>query len=63
MKYATAISPHRINATGRVNRPRVISGPPTSSKYARQPQHEKHRRGVAIQAPEESDESFGSRAA
>ena len=31
VKYATAISPHRMNATGRVNSPRIISGPPMIS--------------------------------
>src|SRR6267154_2640691 len=31
MKYANAISPERINATGRVNRPRKKSVPPTTS--------------------------------
>src|SRR5262249_45548497 len=31
MKYATAISPARMNATGRVNKPSTISTPPTSS--------------------------------
>src|SRR5881296_3199482 len=31
MKYANAISPERMNATGRVNRPRRMSVPPTTS--------------------------------
>src|SRR2546423_11197785 len=31
MKYATAMSPARMNATGRVNKPSTISTPPTSS--------------------------------
>src|SRR5215831_5830586 len=31
MKYATAMSPARMNATGRVNKPSTISSPPTSS--------------------------------
>src|SRR4029077_10590816 len=30
-KYATAMSPARMNATGRVNKPSTISTPPTSS--------------------------------
>src|SRR5262249_33933338 len=31
MKYATAMSPARMNATGRVNKPSTISTPPMSS--------------------------------
>src|SRR5262249_31294636 len=31
MKYATAMSPAKMNATGRVNKPSTISTPPTSS--------------------------------
>src|SRR5215469_14208482 len=31
MKYATAMSPARMNATGRVNKPSAIGTPPTSS--------------------------------
>jgi hypothetical protein len=31
MKYATAMSPARMNATGRVNRPSTIKTPPTIS--------------------------------
>src|SRR5262244_3933871 len=31
MKYAIAMSPARMNATGRVNQPSTISTPPTSS--------------------------------
>src|SRR6516164_9682160 len=31
IKYATAMSPARMNATGRVNKPSTISTPPTSS--------------------------------
>jgi hypothetical protein len=31
MKYAKAMSPARMNATGRVNKPSTISTPPTSS--------------------------------
>jgi hypothetical protein len=31
MKYATAMSPARMNATGRVNKPSTINTPPTSS--------------------------------
>src|SRR5215813_5421250 len=31
MKYATAMSPARMNATGRLNKPSTISTPPTSS--------------------------------
>src|SRR6516225_3925278 len=31
MKYAMAMSPARMNATGRVNKPSTISTPPTSS--------------------------------
>src|SRR4051812_27485954 len=30
-QYATAISPARINATGRVNQPRSMNGPPKVS--------------------------------
>jgi hypothetical protein len=37
IKYATAISPKRMNATGRVNRPRMISVLPTVSKLAASP--------------------------
>jgi hypothetical protein len=37
MKYANAISPERIKATGRVNRPRMISVLPTVSKLAASP--------------------------
>ena len=32
MKYATAMLPARMNATGRVNNPRMISTPPTISR-------------------------------
>src|ERR1700674_2175029 len=40
MKYAAAISPDRIKATGRVNRPRIKSVPPTSSNMPAMPNSE-----------------------
>src|SRR3978361_901358 len=36
-KYATAISPARTNATGRVNRPRTIAVPPNTSRIPPMP--------------------------
>ena len=36
-KYATAISPERTNATGRVKRPSAMSGPPTFSSHPASP--------------------------
>jgi hypothetical protein len=36
-KYATAISPERTNATGRVNRPSTIASPPNTSSMPARP--------------------------
>src|SRR5262249_31941529 len=41
MKYATAMSPERMNATGRVNSPSTISNPPTSSMTPLKPESDK----------------------
>src|SRR5438034_11494403 len=47
MKYATAMSPARRNATGRVNKPSTISTPPTSSIMPLMPERDYggHSRG------------------
>ncbi len=45
MKYATAISPQRMKATGRVNNPTVMKSPPETSNNPAAPRREK--RGMA----------------
>ena len=37
LKYANAICPHRMNAVGRVNRPRMIKAPPNVSRIPAAP--------------------------